>query len=184
MPVERIWIIVLLAVVLVGIVLARAIRSWLKYRGNRVVECPENRRPAGVVVDSGYAALTALGHAPELRLSSCSRWPERAGCGQECLAAIHAAPEDCLVRNIVSRWYEGKSCAACGRPFGEIQWGNAQPALLLSDKVSKEWTEVAPAEVGATMAAALPVCFACHTASRFVHEHPGLVIDRSRPVER
>src|ERR1035438_6583898 len=29
--------------------------TWLKYRGQRVITCPENKRPAGVVVDSAHA---------------------------------------------------------------------------------------------------------------------------------
>jgi len=107
-------------VVLLAIVLGRLASAWLKYRGRRVITCPENHRPAGVVVNAGHAAATALGKAPELRLSSCSRWPERAGCGQECLAQVAASPEDCLVRNILTRWYAGKVCASCGRPMGEI----------------------------------------------------------------
>jgi hypothetical protein len=31
-----------------------------------------------------------------------------------------------------------------------------------------------------TLAAALPICFACHTANKLVNEHPELVIDRHR----
>ena len=32
--------------------------AWLKYRGQRVIMCPENHRPAGVVLDAGRAAAT------------------------------------------------------------------------------------------------------------------------------
>ena len=154
--------------------------SWWKYRGKRVIICPENIRPAGVVVDAGRASATALGGSPELRLSSCSRWPERAGCGQECLAQIHAAPEDCLMRNIVARWFAGKKCVNCGQSFGEISWAGSPPALLGADKKSVEWRQVPADRIFEVMEASLPVCFACHTAITMVREHPELVIDRHR----
>ena len=103
---------------------------WFRYRGARAIVCPENCEPAGVSVDAGHAALTAFAGRPDLRLSSCSRWPERAGCGQQCLSQIEASPDGCLVRKMLARWYEGKSCASCGRPFGEIEWTVQKPALI------------------------------------------------------
>ncbi|SPE37264.1 conserved exported hypothetical protein [Candidatus Sulfopaludibacter sp. SbA6] len=166
-------------IVLAAVVLGRLVSAWLKYRGRRVITCPENRRPAGVVVDAGHAAATALGKAPELRLSSCSRWPERAGCGQECLAQVAASPEDCLVRNILTRWYAGKVCASCGRPIGEIQWSGSDPALLQAGKISVAWSEVPADKLYEVLAASLPLCFACHMANTLVREHPELVVDRS-----
>jgi hypothetical protein len=180
MPVQAV-LIVAVAVVLVAIAGWRVTRAWLKFRGRRVVACPENQKPAGVVVDAAHAALTAFSSSPQLRLSSCSRWPERAGCGQECLAQVQASPEDCLVRNILTRWYEGKVCASCGHPIGEIDWAGAKPALLRTDGVSIEWNQLPAERLQEILATTSPVCFACHTANRLVHEHPELVLDRGRP---
>jgi hypothetical protein len=168
-------------IVAMVLVLYRLGSSWLKYRGKRVIQCPENRRPAGVVVDASHAAITALGKGPELRLSQCSRWPERAGCGQECLSQIQASPEDCLVRNIIAKWYRGKSCAACGQRIGAIDWG-AAPGLLPPGGISLEWTQVPADELEVTLATAKAICFACHTAGRLVREHPELATDRHRAV--
>ena len=89
--------------------------AFLRYRGTRVVVCPENREMVAVQVDAGHAALSAPQGRPELRLESCTRWPEKAGCGQECLGQIESAPQACLLRNILGDWYQGKSCAFCGR---------------------------------------------------------------------
>ena len=172
-----VWILV---VVLAAAAAWRLGSAWWKYRGKRVIVCPENHRPAGVVVDALHASTTALGGSPELRLSSCSRWPERAGCGQECLAQIHAAPEDCLMRNVASRWFEGKKCVNCGQLFGEISWVGSPPALLGADKKSVEWRDIPADRIYETLAASSPVCFACHTALTMVREHPELVIDRHR----
>ena len=156
-------------------------RSWWKFRGRRVITCPENQRPAGVTLDSRHASVTGLAGAPELRLASCSRWPEKAGCGQECLSQIHAAPEDCLVRNVVARWLAGQKCANCGQEFQEIAWAGSPPALLSADKRTVEWRDVPADRIYETLAVSRPVCFACHTALTMVREHPELVVDRHRP---
>ena len=172
-------LVVVIAAVFLAIVLGRLALAWRRYRGERVIACPETRQPAGVVVDASHAAVTALGGAPELRLSSCSRWPERAGCGQPCLSQIAAAPEDCLVRHILAKWYEGKTCASCGRTVGEAEWLAAQPALMGPDGISLEWSRIPADKLPETLAAARPICFACHTAGTLVREHPELVSDRS-----
>ena len=170
------WIVI----VLLAVAAWRLATGWAKSRGQRVVTCPETVRPAGVPIDSFHASASALGGAPDLRLSSCSRWPERSGCGQGCLAQIQAAPEDCLVRNIVARWLAGKKCANCGQPFGEISWAGSPPALLSADKTSVEWRQVPADHLTEVLGTSLPVCFACHTAITMVREHPDLVIDRHR----
>lgn len=179
MPISGIWLAVPLLIVIAGIVIARVASVWLRYRGDRLITCPENTRPAGVKVDAGHAAVSSLLHPAELRLSTCSRWPERAGCGQECLTQIAEAPEGCLVRNILTQWYTGKVCASCHRPFSNLKWDSAKPALILSDERTVEWRQVPVADVPDTLKTALPVCFACHMASTLVREHPELAIDRS-----
>jgi hypothetical protein len=159
----------------VGAVLAGLrVRAWFKFRGDRVVRCPENHRPAGVRVDAWNAANG-------LKLNSCSRWPEKAGCGQECLAEIAASPADCLVRNIASKWYVGKRCAVCGIEIGAVEWGPSQPALILTDKRTVEWKQVSADVLTETLESALPSCFACHMANTLVHDHPELATERNRP---
>jgi len=170
------------AIILAGIAVWRLGSAWLKYRGRRVITCPENREPAGVSLDVRHAAATALGGNLQLRLSQCSRWPERAGCGQECLSQIEKSPEDCLVRNILLHFYEGKKCAWCGRPIGEIHLAERKPALLTADRCSVEWNQIPAEQLQQTLATALPLCFTCHIANTMVREHPELVIDRSRPA--
>jgi hypothetical protein len=182
MTVQVFWVVSGVLLVLAGLMVARLTVALLKYRGERVVTCPENQRPAGVSVDAGHAALTALGKPPNLRLAACSRWPERAGCGQQCLAQIEASPEDCLVRNILVKWYGGKVCVSCGRPFGETEWAGAKPALRTADESFVEWKDVPAERLQDTLATASPICFACYMATRLVQEHPDLAIDRTRPI--
>lgn len=153
---------------------------WFKLRGQRVVTCPENQRQVVVSLNAGHAASTSLGGSPDLRLSECSRWPEKAKCGQECLSQIREAGAACLVRNIIAEWYRDKDCAACGQPIGEIDWAGSHPALLVDEQVSVEWEQVPADKLTGTLAGAMPICFACHTANRLVREHPELAIYRHR----
>jgi len=180
MPVQLVaWAVI---AALGAFVLWRLASSWMKFRGKRLITCPENQRPAGVRVDAGHAAATSFGPHLELRLSSCTRWPEKAGCGQQCLHQIEASPEDCLIRNILAKWFHGKDCAVCGRPVGEMHEPGSQPALLGADKVTIEWKQVPADQLLDTLAAAEPVCFACHMASTLVRSHPELAVDRSRTM--
>ena len=91
-----IWLVLCLAIVSL-IVLPPAI--WLRqiysrYSGSRLVACPENQQSAVVSVDARHAASTGLrGGRPELRLCTCTRWPERAQCAQGCLSqAVQSEP--------------------------------------------------------------------------------------------
>lgn len=179
-----IWAFVILALAVAAAILAG--RAWRAYRGERVVLCPENQKPAGVALEVGSAVGFALRHPADfalwkgdaLHLASCSRWPEKSGCGQQCLAQIQAAPQDCLVRNILTRWYQGKACAWCGRPFEQVEWETRKPALLDPDGVSRGWDAVPADRLQETLAVARPVCFACHMATTLVREHPELVTER------
>lgn len=171
---------VLAVAVLLGVVfeLTRALRTYFKFRGKRIVSCPENRKPAAVSVAAGKAALEATLHSPHLELSECSRWPEMAHCGQQCLSQIQEAPQACLVSNIVNRWYEGKNCVYCHKPFGEIHWHDHPPALVSEQRKTKQWNEVPLEQLQQTLATHLPVCWNCHVAETFRREHPELVTDR------
>jgi hypothetical protein len=158
---------------------ARAgVPAFFSYRGTRVVRCPENLEVAAVAVDARHAAATAFRRQPELRLAACSRWPEKKGCGEECLRQIEAAPEDCLVRTMLVRWYAGKKCVYCGKAFSSIQWHDHKPALLGMDGRTVEWSQVLPERVPEELAHDRPVCWNCHIAETFRREHPDLVVDR------
>jgi Protein of unknown function (DUF1761) len=55
------------------------------YRGRRSVKCPETQSPVVVRFDALRAAVTGLSGQPKLRLATCTRWPMRADCGQDCI---------------------------------------------------------------------------------------------------
>jgi len=158
--------------------LGRIAWQWLVFREIRLITCPENQRPAGVRLDAWHAAVTGIGK-PDFRLSSCTRWPEMAGCDQQCLRQIEAAPVDCEARRILANWYHGKRCAFCGLPFGEVVWEVRKPALLHADMGIVDWTQIAFDQLPEVLQQSRPVCFACHTATTLVREHPDLVVTRS-----
>ena len=176
-------VLVLLALSLLPVA-AVAVRAYLRYRGTRVVTCPETHKPVAVRVDKGHAAVThALGEE-ELRLETCTRWPERQHCGQECLSQIEESPEGCLVRNILLRWYDGAFCALCREPIGTIHWGDNKPAMLAPDGMTVEWTTIQPEALPAVLASHQPVCWNCHVAKTFRDLFPDLAIERPRLPER
>ncbi len=156
-----------------------ALRAFLRYRGKRVITCPETQQPAAVHVNAVAAARVAVLGKSNVRLDQCSRWPERAGCGQECLSEIKADPEGCLVWNMVDEWYRGKSCAYCQKPFGEIHWHDRHPALLGPDRSVAQWNEVPPENLPQIFRNYLPVCWDCYIAESFRRKSSERVLDRS-----
>lgn len=152
-------------------------RAFLKYRGVRVVTCPETKRPAAVRVDAGHAAVSAAWDHTELRLEKCSRWPERGRCEQSCLKEIAAAPHDCLLRSILSRWLAGKKCVYCDRPIS-LATHAQQPALRHPDGHTLDFASMQPDELVAHLDEFAPVCFDCHLAEQFRREYPERVTER------
>jgi hypothetical protein len=158
-------------------------RRLLALRGTRLVTCPDNGRTVAVDLDLKFSAVHSAVGRPHFRLKDCSRWPEKAGCGQMCLGDLEAAPHDCLVRTIASRWYEGKRCAFCRRTFGEVHWHDHKPALLDDQGITRQWNELPPASLPELLAGHQPVCWNCHIAETFRRERPDLVVERpARPV--
>jgi hypothetical protein len=180
----------LLKVFLVALVLSLipviyvAIRAFFRYRGTRLITCPETKMPAAVRIDKGHAAAsTAVGNT-DLRLESCTRWPQREHCGQECLSQIAAAPDGCLVRSLLVRWYDGAFCDICREPIGAIHWGDNKPVLLAPDGKTREWDDIRPETLPTVLATHKPVCWSCHVAKTFHDLHPELVTERKAHSER
>jgi len=156
------------------------VHAYFKYRGKRLITCPETLHPEAVDVAAGKAAIGAFVGAPALRLEQCSRWPERHDCGQECLRQIEADPDKCLVWNIVSKWYEDQSCVYCHRRFGRLHHLDHVPALMGPDGKTIEWDRLQPQHLREIFATHKPVCWNCHITETFRQEHPELVVDRQR----
>ena len=148
------------AVLLVGVclLLVRALRSYRRYRNEMVVTCPETQREVGVNVDARHAAITRSVGAGSLRLTDCTHWPEKQGCGQECLSQIEASPENCMVRKRLEAWYEGKTCAYCDKGFADIRWHEHKPALVSLEHKLLQWADVPAEAISEVLATHQPVC--------------------------
>jgi hypothetical protein len=148
-----------------------AMFNWLFPRhGVHVVTCPDNHEPAAVTLGSEH-------------LRSCSRWPEKAGCDEACLAQIEASPDGCLVKTIVTKWYEGKHCHYCAKDIGRIVWHERPPAVRLTDGTTREWKTIPPEQLPRVFATGAPACWACHIVETFRRERPELVVQRPRMPE-
>ena len=176
-----------IVVIVAGILLVRSIpaaSAYFTFRGKRLITCPETHRTEAIDVAARQAALTALFGAPTLRLDRCSRWPERQDCGQECLQQVEADPDNCLLWNIASKWYEGQRCAYCHKPFQRLQHLDHPPALMGPDHTTAEWSQLRPEQLPEIFATFQPVCWNCHVAETFRRLHPELVVDRAYEPRR
>ena len=179
-PPHTIWaLFAILGIAALSFGLAVTLGSYIRYGGKRVVNCPETRQPAAVHIDLAKVAREAIYRTPRLKLDECSRWPERASCGQECLAELKDDPAHCLVWNMVEEWYKGKSCAYCQKHFNEIRWHERQPALLGPDRSLLQWNEVPAENLPLVFETFLPVCWNCFIAETFRRKNPQRVVDRA-----
>jgi hypothetical protein len=159
--------------------------AFFKFRGKRIVVCPETNAPVGVDVDALHAAATApFGGGPELRLKDCTRWPERETCGQDCLTQVEEAPERCLIRTILAKWYAGAECVLCSKPVGEFHWADHKPAFLSPGRKPVQWSDVKPEDLPSVLATHERICWNCYVAESFRTEHPDLVVEDPRPAHR
>ena len=165
--------------VLLFFVIRRTFQSFVKYRGLRVVTCPETKESVGVKVDAAYAALTSITDTPDLRLKACTRWPERHDCDQDCLLQIAANPEGTLYWNMMVNWYEGKACVYCATIFSKLEWSDRKTALMDAQHNLCAWLDVLPQQLPNTLATHQPVCWNCYIAESFRRQHPDLVVDRN-----
>lgn len=148
---------VLIPVALAVLLPLLMVGAYRKFRGKRVVTCPETSQPAAVEVDARFAATSAVLGEPIVRLKTCSRWPEHKDCGQECLEQIQAAPEELLMN-----WYAEKTCALCGTPIGAINHRGRQPALMDTSGKTLAWDAFTLEKIPEALATHLPVCWNCH----------------------
>lgn len=154
------------------------VRSSSRYRGSKVITCPETKRPAVVEVDWLHASLTStVGHT-DIRLENCSRWPLKKECGQECLTELDVAPEQCLVSGVLMRWYRDKNCVYCSKSFSELDWLDHRPVLQSPERKLVSWNEVNVDDLHAVLETHSPVCWNCYIAQSFRLDHPDLVVFR------
>lgn len=168
---------VLFVLSLIPLVLLGA-RSYLRYRGTQVVTCPETQGPAAVRLDVGHAVRSGASGETELRVRSCSSWPEIQDCGQQCLEELGSAPAECLIKTTLVNWYRGSTCALCGRAIGEVHWVEHKPALLTPGRETVEWNTVLADDLPRLLATHQRVCWSCHVSKALQERLPGFTIEQ------
>ena len=72
------------------VLLPVALMAFYSYGGRESVTCPETGGGAEIGLDGGCAARSSILGRLKLRVRSCSLWPERGNCDQECLRSLAA----------------------------------------------------------------------------------------------
>jgi hypothetical protein len=152
------------AVLVTGLPVALSLQSYYQSRGRKTAICPDSGHPVAIEVDDEYAFWTALRGQEHSRLKSCTRWPEKADCGQECLAQVNPSPEN--VDRLLSKWYEGKSCAICERGLSPSDWRRSRLALLNEQHKLFELRHMHLDELQSTLQHMRPLCWNCHQEER------------------
>jgi hypothetical protein len=159
-----------------------AVAAWRRWRGVRLVTCPETSRTAAVTVDTAHAATTAFfENAPSIRLSTCSRWSTRGPCRQPCLHSLIREGDAAMVETVATQWYADQTCVFCGKRIARVTSGARPPALAGPDGLTVEWPSLPPEQLTDAFHTHRAVCWDCHLIESFRRQHPDLYIDRPSP---
>lgn len=173
---------VIAAIVLVAAPVGISLQSYFRNRGRRSVICPENREPVTVETDDNFAFRTALRGQEHERLQSCSRWPEKGDCGQECLAQVDPTPEN--LERLLRKWYEGKNCAICERALTPADWRRSRLALLNEKGKLFELRHMELGEIPSVLDKMTPLCWNCHQEERARQAEPTRMLKGDRRKHR
>ena len=170
------------AIVLLALPIGFSLKSYFRNRGRKTVICPENREPVTVEMDSKYALQTALRGQEHERLQSCSRWPDKEDCGQECLAQIDPTPEN--LERLLQKWYQGKTCAICARALTPADWRRSRLALLNEKQKLFELRHMHLDELPSALDQMVPLCWNCHQEERARQAEPPRLLKGDRRLTR
>jgi hypothetical protein len=148
------------AAVLVGLPLTSTLQTYFKNRGRRPVTCPDDHKAAEVEIDRKFALQAAIHGKEQMRVQSCTHWPENGQCGQECLIQVEATPEN--IDRLLTKWFDGKPCSVCARPLAPSDWRHGRMGFLNDQLRLVELRQVDFEAVGSMAAPTHPLCWKCH----------------------
>ncbi len=166
------------AILLVALPLGVSLQAYFRNRGRRAVICPDNREPVTVELDNKYAFATALRGQEHDRLHTCSRWPEKGDCGQECLAQVNPSPEN--IERLLQKWYHGKTCAICDHALTPADWRRSRLALLNEHQKLFELRHMHLDELPSVLDQMAPLCWNCHQEERVRQAESPRLLKRDR----
>jgi len=148
------------AAILVGLPLTSTLQTYFKNRGRRPVVCPDDRKAADVEIDRKFALQAAMQGKEQMRVQSCTHWPENGACRQDCLVQVEPTPEN--IDRLLTRWFDGKPCSLCTRPLSPADWRFGRMAFL-SDKFRLiELRQIDLDTIGSMSEPTRPLCWKCH----------------------
>jgi hypothetical protein len=172
------YLLLAIAVILVAYATGLALyRRYRHYEGELALSCPENDAPVTVALDPRYSLAGELAGVRDLKLKNCTRWPAMAGCDEACLDQVGGDPHALLVRVQIANWFEGKSCAICGRDLAHVEDQERSSAFLSPGGELIDAESVEAHRLDAIFATHRPVCWHCHYAVSFRRKHPELVVE-------
>jgi hypothetical protein len=148
------------AAVLVGLPLASTLQSYFKNRGRRQVVCPDDHQRVEVEVDPKFALQAAMRGRDESRVQTCTHWPERSECEQECLAQVEATPYS--LELLFKKWFKGKRCTICSRTLTPSDWRFGRMGFLNEEFKLIELRQLDFTELGSMDEPKRPLCWTCH----------------------
>jgi hypothetical protein len=170
-----------LGIVFFGVCLVILLKADDYLTTPRSLTCPETRSGVRVRVDIPHRLRTLLRGQEELRLTACSRWPDGQPCGEECLLQIDLKPE--ILDRALRAWTEGRGCALCHRPLGEVDWRMGHFSAL-DEKGNWISTAAMPLKnLPMALDRYRPVCWACNLSQCLQREPFLLKGDRRRQHE-
>jgi hypothetical protein len=161
--------------------------AWQRYRGRRLVTCPETRAPAALDLDVRRAVQAAVHGDRDVQPADCSRWRERPPCAGPCIGQVERDPDGTRVAAVARRWFAGKACVHCGTPVhpeDRIDQLLAHgPAILKADGAPVAWTDLPAESLPRILSESLPLCWSCYEAETFRRQFPDLITERGfKPV--
>jgi hypothetical protein len=166
------------AILLVALPIGISLQSYFRNRGRRTVMCPDNHQAVTVEVDSKFAFRTALRGKEHMRLHTCSRWPEKGDCDQDCLAQVDPTPEN--LERLLQKWYQGKTCAICERGLTPADWRRSRLALLNEKQKLFELHHMHLDELPSALDKMAPLCWNCHQEERARQATPPRILKGDR----
>jgi len=151
------------AILVTGLPVALSLQSYFQNRGLQSAICPESGDQVDIEVDNKYSFWTALRGQEHSRLKSCTNWPEKGNCAQECLVQVDPSPEN--IERMMLSWYKGKACAICARAITPSDWRRGRLAWLDNHKLV-ELRQVNLRQLQLKLNELRPLCWRCHQDER------------------
>jgi hypothetical protein len=97
---------------------------------------------------------------------------------------LRSNPHDATTTAQLSHFFEGKTCAACGRSIQPMHAGDLRPGLVnVTTHEAVAWHQIPSMNLSTTLESHAPICSNCVVLATFRQQHPDMVVERHRSLE-